>query len=108
MAKRAKAAEAAVITPDPAVWEAALALAGGDHRRLCVTPAGAVMVGNHANGKASRVVREPPPAPPYSQQALDAAAAELGRQLHGGPADPHDIKLASDVLSAAFSVGTVA
>ena len=40
---------------------------------------------------------------PYPQEWLDAAAAEIGRQEHGGPADPDDIELASDVLSAAFS-----
>lgn len=39
--------------------------------------------------------------PAYSQEALKAAAAELGRQIHGGPADPDDIKFASDILNAA-------
>lgn len=40
---------------------------------------------------------------PYPQEALDAAAAELARQQHGGPADPDDIRLASDMLGAAFA-----
>jgi hypothetical protein len=44
--------------------------------------------------------------PPYPQEALDAAAAELARQRHGGPADPGDIRLASDVLNAAFAART--
>lgn len=35
------------------------------------------------------------------QEALDAAAAEIGRQMHGGPADPDDIKFASEVLAEA-------
>ena len=38
-----------------------------------------------------------------AQESLDAAAAEVGRQLHGGPADPDDIRLASDVLLAVAS-----
>jgi hypothetical protein len=38
----------------------------------------------------------------YSQEALDAAAAEVSRQQHGGPPDPDDIRFASDVLGAAF------
>jgi hypothetical protein len=41
--------------------------------------------------------------PPYPQEALDAAAAELARQRHGGPADPDDLLLASHVLNAAFA-----
>ena len=43
--------------------------------------------------------------PMYSQESLDAAAAEIARQMHGGPADPDDIKLASEVLTAAFMAG---
>ncbi len=39
---------------------------------------------------------------PYPQEWLDRAAAELARQLHGGPADADDIKLASEVLAAAL------
>ena len=45
-------------------------------------------------------------AEPIPQGWLDAAAAELARQHHGGPADPDDIKLASEVLSAALSGGS--
>ena len=40
---------------------------------------------------------------PYPQEWLDRAAAELARQHHGGPADPDDIKLASEVLGAVLS-----
>lgn len=39
----------------------------------------------------------------YPQEALDAAAAELARRTHGGAADPEDILLASNMLSAAFT-----
>jgi len=40
----------------------------------------------------------------YPHEALELAAAEVGRQLHGGAADPDDIKFASDILAAAAPV----
>ena len=42
------------------------------------------------------------PRAPYPQEALDAAAAELARQHHGGAADPDDTELAADVLGEAM------
>jgi hypothetical protein len=45
--------------------------------------------------------------PLYSREALDAAAAEIARQQHGGPADPDDIKFASEVLTEAFTADAI-
>jgi hypothetical protein len=43
--------------------------------------------------------------PLYSREMLDAAAAEIARQMHGGPADPDDLKFASEILTEAFIAG---
>ena len=74
-------------------------------------PAGLIMIRATAyqkNQGAERIViywdREQA-SPLYTQETLDAAAAEIARQMHGGPADPDDIKLASEVLTAAFMAG---
>jgi hypothetical protein len=39
----------------------------------------------------------------YTPEQLDAAAAEIARQMHGGQPDPRDIRMAGEVLTAALT-----